>query len=258
MIVEVRKAVLLFLTLFVAWHFLYCLTWVFPLLSDYWLLAYLIVFGVEICYFILDGQKASDLGIAKTKAYKRYITVGLIFALSYNFYLIAIGAAIFSLEPSLSVQYGLFTVLYNALLALTIGVVEESAFRGYILRNLAKAYSDAKAIALSSLLFGIYHLSFVYIFTSPMSMYALFFWVVFVLFAFSSGIFLGCFYLNSEKTTVGTTAYHSTTIFIGSLIPFNIAAPQIYQYILGITFYIIAIPVLLILFKRKHFVKRRI
>jgi hypothetical protein len=82
MIDEVKKAVLLFLTLFIAWHFLYYLTLVFPLLGDYWLLAYFIVFVVEICFFILDGQKASDLGITKPKAYKRYITVGLIFAVS--------------------------------------------------------------------------------------------------------------------------------------------------------------------------------
>lgn len=250
MIVEVRKAVLLFLTLFVAWHVLYCFTLVSPL-SDYWLLAYIIVFVVEVCFFILNRQKASDLGFTKTKAYKKRVAVGLMFAVFYNLYLIVIGTAMFSLEQPLTMQYELSTIFYNAFLALTIGVVEESAFRGYILRNLAKAYSNDKAIAYSSLLFGIYHLSFVYIFTSPMSIDALFFWAVFVLFAFFSGLFLGYFYVNSDKTTVGTIAYHSATIFIGSSISFNIAAPQIYQYILSITFYIIAIPVL-ILFKRKR------
>jgi hypothetical protein len=53
--------------------------------------------------------------------------------------------------------------------------------------------------------------------------------------------------VNTENTTIGTMTYHSTTIFIGSSMPFSIAAPQIYQHVLGITFYIMAIPTLVLL-----------
>ena len=52
-------------------------------------------------------------------------------------------------------QYGFFTVPYNFSLALIIGFVEETSFRGYILRNFSKIYSSRRAIIYSSILFGL-------------------------------------------------------------------------------------------------------
>ncbi|MEM3700120.1 MAG: CPBP family intramembrane glutamic endopeptidase [Candidatus Bathyarchaeia archaeon] len=249
--VNVRKAILLFLVLFLTWHVLYYITFLFPFLSKYWLFAYLVVFMVEVCFFVLDKQKISDLGITKHKAWKKYFIVGFIFAVAYSSYLIVIGASLFSLGPSSTLQHGMFTIPYNILLALIVGLVEETAFRGYILRNFCKAFSNIEAIAYSSILFGLYHLSLVYIFVSPFSILTFTYWTLFVLFATITGIFLGYFYTSTGKTTIGTITYHSFTIFIGSSIPFGIVTSQENGYILSITFYIIAIPIMVFL-KRKE------
>lgn len=162
----------------------------FPILSRYWLFSYLIVFTVAVCFFILDKQRINDLGLRRTKAWKRYIIIGFILAAFYNIYWIVVGLPIFSIGPMWHAQYGFFTVPYNFSLALIIGFVEETSFRGYILRNFSKIYSSRRAIIYSSILFGLYHLSLVYIFISPTSMLeTIGYWSLFVLAAIFNRIF---------------------------------------------------------------------
>lgn len=249
--IEVKKAILLFLVLFLTWQILYYISLVFPTLNDYWLFAYLVVLAVAICFFILDKQKPSDLGFKKPKAWKKIIIVGFVLAVVYNLYWVVLGAPIFSLGSILAVQHGAFTIPYNALFALTVGLVEETSFRGYILRNLSKSYSNTKAIAYSSVLFGLYHLSLVLAFASTTSAFDTFsYWFLFVLAAILIGLFLGYFYVSTQKTTIGTITYHSFSIFIESLIPFSLATSQINGHLLSTTVYIIFVPILILL-KRK-------
>ena len=84
---EVKKAISLFIILFLTWQGLYFITISFPILSQYWLLAYLIVLMVAVCFFILDKQKAGDLGLRKTKFWKKYIAVGFVLAVSLQYLL---------------------------------------------------------------------------------------------------------------------------------------------------------------------------
>lgn len=81
--------------------------------------------------------------------------------LYYVLYWAVLGALIFSTSPMSIIQHGPFTIPYAALETLVVGLVEETAFRGYILRKFKKVYSSMKAIIYSSLLFGLYHLSLV-------------------------------------------------------------------------------------------------
>jgi hypothetical protein len=247
--VEVGKAILLFLVLFLTWQLLYYVTLIFPSLD--WLLAYSVVLAVAICFFVLDKQNAADLGLKKTQHWARYIIIGFMFAVFYDLYWALIGVPIFSTATKQVFQHGIFTVPYNALFALVVGLVEETSFRGYILRKLGKVYSRTKAIAYSSILFGLYHLSLVLAFTSTTSAFETFtYWTLFVLAAILIGLFLGYFYMSTQKTTIGITTYHSFSIFIESLMPFSLATTQLNGHLLSTTVYIMFIPILILL-KRK-------
>jgi membrane protease YdiL (CAAX protease family) len=248
---EVKKAISLFLVLFSTWQVLYLVTLSFPTLNEYWLFAYLVVLGAAVCFFILDKQKARDLGLRKPKAWKKYVATSFVFAVFYNVYWAVAGTPIFSTGPILSTQHGIFTVPYNLLFALTVGLVEETSFRGYILRNLNRVYSSIRAIAYSSILFGLYHLSLVYAFTSTTSAFeTLSYWTLFMLAAVLIGVFLGYFYVCTEKTTVGTVTYHSLSIFIESLVPFALATTLLSGHLLSTTVYVIFIPLLVVLRKK--------
>jgi len=224
----------------------------FPILSRYWLFSYLIVFTVAVCFFILDKQRINDLGLRRTKAWKRYIIIGFILAAFYNIYWIVVGLPIFSIGPMWHAQYGFFTVPYNFSLALIIGFVEETSFRGYILRNFSKIYSSRRAIIYSSILFGLYHLSLVYIFISPTSMLeTIGYWSLFVLAAILIGFFLGLFYIYTEKTIIGVLTYHTASIFIESLVPFGLATSVFIGHLLSTFIYIIYIPLLIFLKEKR-------
>jgi membrane protease YdiL (CAAX protease family) len=247
--VEVRKAILLFLVLFLTWQILYLVTLIFPSLD--WLLAYSVVLAVATCFFVLGKQNAGDLGLKKTQHWVKYVIIGFVFAVFYNLYWAVLGVPIFSTGPKQVVQHGIFTIPYNALFALVVGVVEETSFMGYILRNLSKAYSSTKAIAYSSILFGLYHLSLVSAFSSTMSVFETFtYWALFVLAAVLIGLFLGYFYVSTQKTTIGTITYHSFSIFLESLVPLSLATSQLNGHLFSTTVYIIFIPILILL-KRK-------
>jgi membrane protease YdiL (CAAX protease family) len=244
--VEVRKAILLFLVLFLTWQILYLVTLIFPSLD--WLLAYSVVLVVATCFFVLDKQNAGDLGLKKTQHLVKYVIIGFVFAVFYNLYWAVLGVPIFSTGPKQVVQHGMFTIPYNALFALVVGVVEETSFRGYILRNLSKAYSSKKAIAYSSILFGLYHLSLVSAFSSTMSAFeTVTYWTLFVLAAVLIGLFLGYFYVSTQKTTIGTITYHSFSIFLESLVPLSLATSQLNGHLFSTTVYIMFIPILILL-----------
>lgn len=244
-----RKALLFFSVLFSTWQIIYLATSVFPDLD--WLIAYFAVLVVAICYFVLDKQKASDLGFKKTQAWKRYVIIALIFAVVYNLYRAGLGALVFSIGPTQVAQHGIFSVPYNVLFALVVGLVEETSFRGYILRNLRRVYPDTLAIIYSSVLFGLYHLSLVYAFWSTMSAFqTLAYWALTVLAAFVAGLFLGYFYLNAEQTTIGSMTYHSLSIFLESLVPYGLATSTFNGHLFSTSVYIIILP-LLVLAKRQ-------
>ncbi len=84
-----------------------------------------------------------------------------------------LGSVLFSSAPQsliqpliFSVGYGVLSVPYVLVLALVIGLAEECSFRGYILRNLRGSFSEGKAVLYSSVLFGLYHISIFYVYSS--------------------------------------------------------------------------------------------
>lgn len=249
--IEEKKAVLIFLVLFLTWQSIYFFALKFPILYEYWLFAYLAVFIVAILFFVLDRQKAVDLGFKKQKAWKKYVIIGFVLAYVYILYLAGLGSILFSIGPVQVVQHGILSVPYNASFALIVGLVEEASFRGYILRNLHKVHSETWAIACSSILFGMYHLSLVLAFLSTSSTLETFaYWTLVVAAAFVIGLFLGYFYMNTGRTIIGTLTYHSSSIFLESLMPYGLATSQLSAHLFSTTVYIIMLPLLIFLKKK--------
>ena len=248
----VKKAVLLFLVVFVTWQAIYVVALVFPALYDYWLISYLMVLAVIVGFFALDKQRISDLGLKKNNFWKLSIILGVMFAVIYNVYWILVGTPILSATPVRIVSHGIFSIPYNIAFAITVGIVEETTFRGYILRNFSNTYSNTKAIAYSSVLFGLYHLSLVSAMTSTTSALDTFsYWILFVLAAVLIGVFLGYFYVYTAKSTIGPITYHSMSIYIESLIPFTIATSAIIGHLFTTTVYILFIPLLILILKKQ-------
>lgn len=246
--VEAKKALLLFFVLFITWHIIYFANWVLNGID--WLLAYSLVLVVLVCFFVLDKQKLGDLGLERVSMWKRYVLVGFLFAI----FIILAWAGISLVLPTTFHEifnYGVWSIPYNALFALVVGLVEETSFRGYILRNLRSVCSDAKAIVYSSVLFGLYHISFVSVLlsTTPTSQ-TFTFWSSYVLFTFVVGSFLGYFSADTQQTTIGTISHHSSHIFLSSLIPIGLATSFTIGHLVSTSAYLIVFP-FLILLKRK-------
>jgi hypothetical protein len=71
-----------------------------------------------------------------------------------------------------------------------------------------------------------------------------------VLAAVLIGLFLGYFYVSTQKTTIGTITYHSFSIFLESLVPLSLATSQLNGHLFSTTVYIIFIPTLILLKRR--------
>ncbi len=222
--IQTRKAILLFTVLFVTWQVLY------PLGLDT-LLGYAIVLAVVAGFLALDKQSLAKVGLRRPSGWRNYIGIGCVLAAIFVMYLFVLGSVLYSnVPPSLSrpeifsVGAGVLSVPYVLVLALTIGLVEETSFRGYILRNLRSSFSERKAVLYSSILFGLYHISFFYIYTTPLPPSQAFtYWSSFILYAFVTGVFLGYLYLNTRQTIIGPVAFHSSGIFLQSFVPYILA-----------------------------------
>ena len=248
----VKKALLLFAIVFITWQAIYTVALEVPALYNYWLISYLAVLAVIVFFFAFDKQKISDLGLKRNNFWKLSIALGAIFAVIYNVYWALAGPPLLGAFPVRFVSHGLFSIPYNILFALTVGIVEETTFRGYILRNFSNTYSNAKAIAYSSVLFGLYNLSLASALTSTTPALDTFtYWALFVLAAVLIGAFLSCFYIHTQKSTIGPVTYHSLSIYVESLIPFTIATSTIIGHLFTTTIYFLLIPMLIFILKRQ-------
>jgi len=234
---------------FITWQALYIVDWVVNGIN--WLFAYSIVLVVITCFFILDKQRISDLGLRKLPLWKRYMLIGFILAVLIISIWLGIGPLLLPTTTHEIFNYGIFSIPYNALFALVVGLVEETSFRGYILRNLRKVCSDTKAIFYSAILFGLYHVSIVLILLSATPAPNPFtYWSSYVLFTFLVGLFLGYFCVNSGGTTIGTIAHHSSHIFLSSFVPIELATSFTIGHLMNTVTYIVGL-LLLIFVKRK-------
>ncbi len=169
------------------------------------ILYYLSLFGAT---FLFVGKfDFAAVGLKRVAFWKFYLQIGIGFAL-LNF---AIKAFVFpaTIGQNYTIPVELYIPAY-VLLGFMISLAEESAFRGYILRDFLQKYGVAIAILASSILFGVYHIDFV-----DLNYFNLYHWFWYVVQAFTGGIFMALLYYKTGGNIIAPIAYHSANIIIG-------------------------------------------
>ena len=166
----------------------------------------------------------NSLGIKFVNSWWRHVLTSLIFALFHY------AVRILFIEGTFDRTYPIQVELYIPafiFLGLLMGLSEESAFRGYILKNILESLSDTDirpsykplvAILLSSILFGVYHIYFV---AEPTPALLVSWWTLYVSQALTAGIFMGFLYFDGGFNLLGPITYHSTIILLGQIIPWT-------------------------------------
>jgi len=220
---ELAKPALLFLLLFSAWQVLYVAE---SLLRLDHAVAYLMVLGSATCFFILDHQKMSDLGLWRSPGWRAEAQAG--FVLAVALVLLKDAAALATSTDPPAILQGILDFSRAAALALTAGAVEEISFRGYILRKLAASHATAEAILLSSTLFAFYKLPLSLIletisFTPVLTFSS---WGAFVLQSFILGMVQSILCTKTDGRTAGPWALNSASVFLSLLISFPLPPVQ--------------------------------
>jgi membrane protease YdiL (CAAX protease family) len=153
----------------------------------------------------------SGVGLKRVASWRKYLLIGMFLAL------LGAGLKIFFVQGSFgpsfySVPYYLLVPAFLVLGTL-IGVAEESAFRGYILKNFLEKYKPLTAILFASILFGAYHINSV-----NLNYYTLPFWSLYVMQAFTGGLIMASLFYKTGGNLVASIAYHSTNIIVGQII----------------------------------------
>lgn len=179
-------------------------------------------FSILLVLFLFVGKIGfTAIGLKFVSHWKKYFMVGLLFALVFHLVRVVVVQGTFSRDYYLPLELHIPAYVF---LGLLIGLAEESAFRGYILRSFLNEYKSLTAILLSSLLFGIYHVNFFDLNYS--------WWTFYVGHAFTSGLLIGLLYHKTERNLIAPITYHSLNIIIAQLIPWmpNVTA----QYLLAV------------------------
>jgi membrane protease YdiL (CAAX protease family) len=158
---------------------------------------------VAVTFLFLGKISFVALGLKSAPGMKKWILIGLAFALlGFGLRILFIpgtfGNSFYPLPYYLLVPAFIF-------LGLLIGLAEESAFRGFILRNFLESYRPTLAILLSSFLFGIYHVNFL-----GLNFYNAFFWALYAVQAFTGGIIMAMLYYKTGGNLTGSITYQST------------------------------------------------
>jgi membrane protease YdiL (CAAX protease family) len=151
------------------------------------------------------------VGLKRVAAWRKYLLVGMFLALLGAGLKIVFVPGTFG-QSFYAVPYYILVPAYLVLGTL-IGLAEESAFRGYILKNFLEKYKPLTAILFASILFGIYHINF-----PNLNVYTLLFWTLYAGQALTGGLIMASLFYKTGGNLVASIAYHSTNIIIGQII----------------------------------------
>jgi len=176
------------------------------------------------------------VGLKSVSSWRKYLLIGMLLAL------LGAGLKIVFLPGTFGQSF--YTVPYYLLvpaflvLGTLIAVAEESAFRGYILKNFLEKYKPATAILFASVLFGVYHINF-----PNLTYYTLSFWALYATQALTGGLIMTSLFYKTGSNLVGSVAYHSTNIIIGQIILWmpNVTASYVLAVEIGINIALVVI-----------------
>jgi membrane protease YdiL (CAAX protease family) len=180
---------------------------------------------LSVTFLFVGKSDFGAFGLKRVASWKKYLLIGLIFAL------LGLGLRILFIQGTFGRSY--YTLPYYllvpafVLLGLLIGLTEESAFRGYILKNFLEKYKPVLAILFSSFLFGVYHINF-----SDWNFYTSLFWTLYVVQALTGGIIIALLFYKTGGNLIGSVAYHSSNIISGQIFLWMPLAEQ--NYLLGV------------------------
>lgn len=164
----------------------------------------------------VDKEPFVNLGFRRTG-----ITYDLVKGTLLGFFIMLAGSMVLVLlgqiqfvETTIDIQ----ELVYTGILYLMVAILEETVFRGYILRNLLKVYSPISAILVSSVLFGMVHG-----FNANIS------WVGFIN-IFLSGLLMGLFYYRNRRLWL-PIAFHFSWNFFQSIFGFHVSGNKSYSLV---------------------------
>jgi len=169
------------------------------------------LFFLIVTFLFVDKFGFGSVGLNRIASWKKFLLIGIFLAslgalLKIVFVQGTFGQSFYSLP---------YWILVPAFLVLgtLIGLAEECAFRGYILRNFLDNFRPLVAVLFSSFLFGIYHINFLgFNFSTAL------FWFLYVIQAFTGGILMATLFYKTNRNLVGSIAYHSANIILGQIV----------------------------------------
>jgi membrane protease YdiL (CAAX protease family) len=164
----------------------------------------------------LDREKFINLGFKTNNHLKDFITgffiglfiIGISYALLINLKEIVFNNTVINLRE----------IIISIFLFLIVAVVEETLFRGYILKNLMLSFNKYTALIVSSLLFALAHSA-----NPNMSLFSFFD-------LFLAGIFLGISYIFTKNLWFPIALHFSWNLF-QTFFGFNVSGQDMYSII---------------------------
>lgn len=229
---KVQKALLLFISLTSLIQVFYVIETKIDFFSSvryfpYGYLTHLVYYSsfLAVTFLFVGKFDFKAIGLKRMASWKKFLSVGIFLALLGAGLRIVFVQGTFG-QSFYSVPYYILVPSF-LILGTLIGLAEESAFRGYILKNFLEKNRPLSAILLSSFLFGIYHINYL-----GLNLYNLLFWFLYMVQAFTGGIIMALLFYKTSCNLMASAAYHSTNIIIANAI-FWTAAPTA-NYVLAI------------------------
>lgn len=173
-------------------------------------IAYYLSF-LAVTFLFVGKFDFSAVGLKRMAFWRKFLVIGIALALLDAGLKIAVIQGTFG-QSFYPVPY--FVLLPSFLvLGSLIGLAEESAFRGYILKNFLEKYKPLTAILFGTLLFGAYHINF-----PTLNVYNLPFWFLYATQAFTGGLIMAALFYKTGGNLIASIAYHSTNIILGQVI----------------------------------------
>jgi membrane protease YdiL (CAAX protease family) len=176
------------------------------------------------------------VGLKSVTSWGKYLLIGILLAL------LGAGLKIIFLPGTLGQSFYVapYYLLLPAFIVLgtLIAIAEESAFRGYLLKNFLENYKPLTSILFTSVLFGTYHINF-----PNLNYYTLSFWTLYAAQALTGGLIMASLFYKTKRNLVGSVTYHSTNIMIGQIILWmpSVTASYVLAVEIGINIALVAI-----------------
>jgi uncharacterized protein len=157
----------------------------------------------------MDGSTVKSLGF-EFKNHERNAAIGLLLGIA----MLGIESLVLHFTGHLQwtdVNFQPVDILYGLAIMILVAISEEAVFRGYILHNLMQSMNRWIALAISSLLFALFHAG-----NPNITLLAL-------LNIFLSGFLIGLFYVHNRNLWFAIAFHFSWNFFLGPVLGYEVS-----------------------------------